>query len=191
MVAADLFTVKQAISLIMGANIGTSVTSTIVALAQSTDRDEFRRAFAAATVHDMFNFLSVLVLLPVEAATGYLYNLSGALLPEALTSGEKPPDILKVVTKPFTKAIISIDKKVITKIAAAETQAELDALDGKHMLKYFLGAGPDTMSDGLAGAIILIVGLKGHIAVWLHKSVNGDIPDIGPIPMGWLSGYLA
>merc|ERR1711998_669270 len=34
MVAADLFTVKQAISLVMGANIGTSVTSTIVALAQ-------------------------------------------------------------------------------------------------------------------------------------------------------------
>ena len=48
MVAADLFTVKQAISLVMGANIGTSVTSTIVALAQSADKNEFRRAFAAA-----------------------------------------------------------------------------------------------------------------------------------------------
>ena len=77
MVAADLFTVKQAIPLIMGANIGTSVTSTIVALGQSLDRGEFRRAFAAATVHDMFNFLSVLVLLPLEAATGYLYEFSG------------------------------------------------------------------------------------------------------------------
>merc|ERR1719198_2433832 len=134
MVAAGLFTVRQAIYLIMGANIGTSVTSTIVALAQSTDRDEFRRAFAAATVHDMFNFLTVLVFLPLEAATGYLYHLSGGLISDALTSGEKPPDILKVITKPFTKAIISIDKKLITKIAAAETQEELDALDGKHML---------------------------------------------------------
>ena len=34
----------------MGANIGTSVTSTIVALGQSGNRNEFRRAFAAATV---------------------------------------------------------------------------------------------------------------------------------------------
>merc|ERR1712078_946500 len=69
MVAADLLTVRQAISLIMGANIGTSVTSTIVALAQSGNRNEFRRAFAAATVHDMFNFLTVVVLLPIEAAS--------------------------------------------------------------------------------------------------------------------------
>ena len=116
MVAADLFTVKQAISLVMGANIGTSVTSTIVALAQSADKNEFRRAFAAATVHDMFNFLTVLVFLPLEAATGYLYHLSGGLISDDLKSAEKPPDILKAITKPFTKAIMSVDKKQITKI---------------------------------------------------------------------------
>jgi len=213
MVAADLFTVRQAISLIMGANIGTSVTSTIVALAQSTDRAEFRRAFAAATVHDMFNFCSVLVLLPIEAATGYLYRFSGALLPDGLESGEKPPDILKKLTKPFTKAILSIDKNVIKNIAAAETQEELDELADARIFKKLFGLGKDDLSDGAAGAIVLIGAitilcvtlflvvytlkslLKGRIAVWLHKSVNGDIPDIKcgglTIPMGWLSGYLA
>ena len=127
MVAADLLTVRQAISLIMGANIGTSVTSTIVALAQSVDRDEFRRAFAAATVHDMFNFLNVLVLLPLEAMTGYLYHFSAALIPASLQSAEKPPDILKAITKPFTKSIGSLDKKVITKIAAAERRGPRQA----------------------------------------------------------------
>lgn len=50
----------------MGANIGTSVTNTIVSLTQMGDRNEFRRAFAAATVHDMFNWLSVIVLFPIE-----------------------------------------------------------------------------------------------------------------------------
>jgi sodium-dependent phosphate cotransporter len=50
----------------MGANIGTSVTNTIVALGQVAERDEFRRAFAGATVHDFFNWLTVLVLLPIE-----------------------------------------------------------------------------------------------------------------------------
>jgi len=213
MVAADLFTVKQAIGLIMGANIGTSVTSTIVALAQSNDRSEFRRAFAAATVHDMFNFLSVLVLLPLEAATGYLYRLSGALLPDGLESAEKPPDILKKLTKPFTKAILKIDKNVIKNIAAAETQEELDALADSRIFKKLFGLGPDDLTDGAAGAIVLIGALtilcvtlflivatlksllKGRIAVWLHKSVNGNIPDIKiggmTIPMGWITGYLA
>ena len=104
-----------------GANIGTSVTSTIVALGQSGDRDEFRRAFAAATVHDMFNFLSVMILLPVEAATGYLFNLSSGIVDgyETLESAEKPPDILKVITKPFTKLIMQVDKKQMNKLAAA------------------------------------------------------------------------
>jgi len=54
----------------MGVNIGTSLTNTIVSLAQSTDREEFRRAFAGATVHDMFNWLTVIVLLPLEMLTG-------------------------------------------------------------------------------------------------------------------------
>ena len=57
----------------MGSNVGTSLTNTLVALVQSTERDEFRRAFAAATVHDMFNWLSVAVLLPVELLTGRLH----------------------------------------------------------------------------------------------------------------------
>ena len=65
-----VLSVKAAIPLIMGSNVGTSVTNTLVALAQSGNRDEFRRAFAAATVHDMFNWLSVAVLLPLEVLTG-------------------------------------------------------------------------------------------------------------------------
>ena len=54
----------------MGANIGTSVTNTIVAMTETANRKSFRLAFAGATVHDMFNWLAVLVLLPLECATG-------------------------------------------------------------------------------------------------------------------------
>ena len=64
-----VLTVRVAIPIIMGANIGTSVTNTIVSLTQMGDRNEFRRAFAAATVHDMFNWLSVIVLFPLEIIT--------------------------------------------------------------------------------------------------------------------------
>ena len=66
---STVLTVAQAIPIIMGANIGTSVTNTIVSFTQIANENEFRRAFAGATVHDMFNWLAVLVLFPVEIIT--------------------------------------------------------------------------------------------------------------------------
>ncbi len=56
--------------MVMGANIGTSLTSTLVSLTQVADRSQFELAFAGATVHDCFNWLTVIVLLVVECATG-------------------------------------------------------------------------------------------------------------------------
>ena len=215
MVAADLFTVKQAISLVMGANIGTSVTSTIVALAQSGEGDVFERAFAAATVHDMFNFMAVAVFLPLEAMSSYLYHLSKAIIDgtPGLTSAEKPPDFLKKLTKPFTKMVVGIDKKLISKIAKEDDPVDLAELMDKPILKYLFEIHPPSLSDGAAGAIVLIGSLtilcltlflivyllksilKGRIAVWLHKSVNGNIPDLKvgdlTIPLQWLTGYFA
>ena len=67
-----VLTVELAIPIVMGANIGTSVTNTLVSVGEISHRNEFRRAFAGATVHDMFNWLSVLVLLPLEVVTGSL-----------------------------------------------------------------------------------------------------------------------
>ncbi len=77
LVAAGALTIEGAIPIIMGANIGTSVTNTIVSLAHVTRREEFQRAFAGATVHDFFNWLGVLLLLPLEIATGFLAKTSG------------------------------------------------------------------------------------------------------------------
>ena len=74
-----VLTVQKAIPIVMGANIGTSVTNTIVSMGQITDKNEFRRAFAGATVHDVFNWLTVAVMLPIEVATGKLYNYQQSL----------------------------------------------------------------------------------------------------------------
>ena len=61
--------VHIAVPMLMGANIGTSVTNTLVAMTQIGNRDEFERAFAAATVHDMFNWSTVILLFTVEVCT--------------------------------------------------------------------------------------------------------------------------
>ena len=71
--------VVNAIPMIMGANIGTTVTNTIVSLGHIRRPDEFRRAFAVATCHDFFNLIAVAVLLPLELATGYLGRSAEAL----------------------------------------------------------------------------------------------------------------
>jgi sodium-dependent phosphate cotransporter len=64
--------IATAIPMVMGSNIGTTVTNTIVSLAHIGRKDEFRRAFSVATCHDFFNYMTVLILLPLELATGYL-----------------------------------------------------------------------------------------------------------------------
>ncbi|XP_064472035.1 sodium-dependent phosphate transport protein 2B-like isoform X3 [Ornithodoros turicata] len=122
MVGAGLVEVRDAIPIIMGANIGTSVTNTIVSLMQSSERNEFRRAFAAATVHDMFNWLTVIILLPLEAAFGLLYHLTSAIVDstEWTTNKHANRDFLQVITKPFTGLIIKLDKKVIQQIAIGD-----------------------------------------------------------------------
>lgn len=129
MVASSLLTVRAAIPIIMGANIGTSITNTLVALMQAGDRDVFRRAFAGATVHDFFNWLSVLILLPVEAATHYLEVLTNLVVESFhFKNGEDAPALLKVITDPFTKQIIQLDTKVISQIAINDAAAQNKSL---------------------------------------------------------------
>lgn len=71
--------VANAVPMIMGANIGTTVTNTVVSLAHMGRREEFFRAFSVATCHDFFNFITVAVLLPLEITTGYLRRTAVAL----------------------------------------------------------------------------------------------------------------
>jgi len=71
--------IANAVPMVMGANIGTTVTNMIVSLAHMGRREEFRRAFGVATCHDFFNLMAVVVLLPLELLTGYLRGSATAL----------------------------------------------------------------------------------------------------------------
>jgi len=71
--------IANAVPMIMGANIGTTVTNTLASMAHMGRKEEFRRAFAVATVHDFFNYLAVFVLLPLEMMTGFLQKSATVL----------------------------------------------------------------------------------------------------------------
>lgn len=75
----DPLPLANAVPIIMGANIGTTVTNTVASLAHMGRTEEFRRAFAVATVHDFFNYLIVVVLLPIELLTGFMRRSAVAL----------------------------------------------------------------------------------------------------------------
>jgi sodium-dependent phosphate cotransporter len=112
MVAAGTFgedpilAVATAIPYIMGANIGTSITNTIVSLGHIVNKNEFRRAFEASIVHDFFNALSVLILFPLQLYFGVISktaNWMASLFLGAGTFTFKSP--VKMMTKPAVDAI--------------------------------------------------------------------------------------
>lgn len=72
------------------------------------------RAFAGATVHDCFNWLSVLVLLPLEVVSGYLHHVTRLVVATFnIRSGKDAPDLLKIITEPFTKLIIQVSSAMV------------------------------------------------------------------------------
>lgn len=75
-VASGALSLESAIPIVMGANIGTAVTSTIVSLGHITRKSEFRKAIAAATAHDFFNIIVALILFPLEYYTHVLSHIS-------------------------------------------------------------------------------------------------------------------
>lgn len=75
-VASGSISLEGAIPIILGANIGTTITSTIVSMGYITQNSEFRKAIAAATVHDFFNILMVLIVFPLEINYHILQNAS-------------------------------------------------------------------------------------------------------------------
>ncbi len=79
LVAAGVVGVDDAVPMVMGANIGTTVTNTLVSLGHVRHSSEFKRAFAAATVHDFFNVLAVAVILPLEVLFGLVSRVAEAL----------------------------------------------------------------------------------------------------------------
>jgi solute carrier family 34 (sodium-dependent phosphate cotransporter) len=76
MVGSGSLTLESAVPIIMGANVGTTITSTIVSLGFINRKKEFKRAVAAGTYHCFFNLLTVLILFPLEYYYGFLSSIS-------------------------------------------------------------------------------------------------------------------
>jgi sodium-dependent phosphate cotransporter len=106
LVAGGVLSVTAAVPIVMGANIGTSITNTIVAMGHITRAQEFQRAFAGATVHDFFNLMTVAVFLPLEITTHFLSK--SAEVAERLLVGREGVEFhspLKAIVEPVSRQI--------------------------------------------------------------------------------------
>jgi len=109
LVAAGALDIAGAIPIVMGANIGTSVTNTIVSLGSVTRKEEFRRAMAGATVQDIFNVLAVAVLFPLELMFQFV-SRPAAYFTDTL-AGMGSTQLLspvKAVTEPIAGVVIAL-----------------------------------------------------------------------------------
>ena len=120
--------IEAAIPMIMGANIGTTITNTLVSLGHVRKKSEFRRAFAAATVHDFFNLMCVAIFLPLEIIFGF-FEKASAWLATMMLGGDSMSIKGFNFIKPLTKPVIGEAKHFLASVmpdkAAAVTLAVL------------------------------------------------------------------
>jgi sodium-dependent phosphate cotransporter len=103
--------IEIAIPMVMGANIGTTITNTLVSLGHVRKKSEFRRAFAAATVHDFFNLMCVAIFLPLEIMFGFLQKSSAWLSTHMIGADSvsmKGFNFIKPITKPVISEVKSL-----------------------------------------------------------------------------------
>jgi sodium-dependent phosphate cotransporter len=104
-VGSGALSVLHAVPMVMGANIGTTITNTLVSIGHIGRSAEFRRAFAAATVHDFFNIIAVIVLLPLELATRILSRAAFQLTDAIGFGGVEYSSPIKVAVKSAYRVI--------------------------------------------------------------------------------------
>lgn len=112
LVAGGVVNIENAIPIIMGANIGTTVTNTLVSMGHIGRKIEFKRAFAAGIVHDIYNISAVIILFPIELKYHLIQKTSTFLnLKFSGIGGMKMFNPLKMILNPV---IASIDTIVIS-----------------------------------------------------------------------------
>jgi len=205
--------VSLVIPMVLGANIGTSITSTVVAITHMGHKEEFRRSFSCATVHDMFNWLSVIVFTLLETTTHFLEKMTSYMVDNMnYNTSVSSPDFLKTITKPLINLVIQIDGDVLEGWAENRTEYKnistmltpgCDDHNCNYLLAY-IGAESAGLSDVYVGLILVIFSLVlmcgclliivkilnsligGKVMSMIKEKVNSDLP-YAP----WLTGYVA
>ena len=115
--------VKSAVPIIMGANIGTCVTNSFIALTLAGDPQEFKRAFSAATLNDGFNLMTTSILLPIEIVSGFLFVISDKitnLLPLDDAASLSSINFINAILTPVTDVFILLNSTAVDLLSGGD-----------------------------------------------------------------------
>ncbi len=158
--------VSLAVPMIMGANMGTTITNTIVSLGNLRESSAFNKSFQAATVHDFFNLYSIVIFLPIEILFQPLEKMGGAAA-GWLVGGEgasmKGANFVGALTKPVSSWVVDLFRALPDTIGAT--------------LAIAMGIGLIMMSVIYLGKI-LRAALTGKARELLERAV-GRRPETG------------
>jgi len=167
-VGSGALSIEDAVPMIMGANIGTTITNTIVSLGSLRRRAEFRRAFAAGTVHDFFNMLCVLTVLPLELATRWL-SRAAAWLAERFSGSSGGSEF----DSPFKAAIKFTQQGLSNGLESA-------GLSGKALSGVALAIGVGLTFVSL---VFITRTMRQLLAGRIERAMNRALETSGLVPM--------
>ncbi|MBF4383293.1 Na/Pi cotransporter family protein [Vibrio anguillarum] len=199
--------VEMAIPMVMGANIGTTVTNTLVSLGHVRCQVEFKRAFASATIHDFFNLLAVLIFLPLEMMFGILEKISHWFVSPLLSTGDmsmKGLDFIKPITSPIITAlkgqlitfgevvggvmliVLGIATIFVAITVMGKLMKSLMVGRAKEILKDAIGRGP--LHGILSGSIVTVLVQSSSTTTSLMVPLVGTgvlkVRDVYPFTLG-------
>ena len=175
LVGAGTLTVEVAAPMIMGANIGTTITNTLVSLGHARRSEEFRRAFAAATMHDFFNILAVLVFFPLELSTGFLTHAAEWLADKVAATGVAGGEARSPV-KEAVKAPVSKIKDVLDSVTGSDEVLGVLLIVGGMALIF-------------AALMVISRNMRALIAGRIERAMNAAVASAGGAG-GLLTGTL-
>lgn len=113
MVGSGVITVSNAIPIVMGANIGTTVTGILVSIGHIGRREEFKRAVSGGTLGGFFKMMCVTIIFPLELATGILGKIANWMSSAFVDIGGITfTSPIKLATKPIVHFIENIVMKL-------------------------------------------------------------------------------
>jgi sodium-dependent phosphate cotransporter len=113
LVAGGALNLQNAIPIIMGANVGTTITNTLVSIGHISNRIEFRRAFSASIVHDFFNICAVILIFPIETKYHIIARIATVMEKEfADLGGLNMFNPLKTITDPVIDFIDAVSSAI-------------------------------------------------------------------------------
>lgn len=172
--------ISIAIPMVMGANIGTTITNTLVSIGHIRSKEEFKRAFAASTVHDFFNLLAVVIFLPLEIMFGILekfaYSLAHVFVGDADLSLKSYNFI-----KPLVKPAVNVVKDAVSFLDSTAAGVSMVVIGimmilfavtylGKLLKKALVGKAKELLHSAIGRGPLVGIGSGAVVTVMVQSS---------------------